>query len=273
MKEKELITGLSAIEIYKLVLDRKLRRFPMFFWEKPESIESAREIVRYLFEEILKWDRNDIIQKLDMKVFPEYKLGGMLKILFSNSTFDALCNAYPGEYHRWELKKIRVPKEYWNDETALKAMKWLIEEKLHWNDKQIREKYSLKIFEEYNLTGLLDVRFHWSPFNAIDFLYPKRYKPWELRNVPLAYWNEETAKEAIIWLFEEKLKWTDEDIIKKLTRKTLIDNGLKTPLDQIYNDSLYEAINAVYPNRFKKEELYGYIHPRRAENLNKKRGG
>ena len=39
---------------------------------------------------------------------------------------------YPNKFKPWELKS--APNNYWNNETTLEAIKWMIEEKLKWND-------------------------------------------------------------------------------------------------------------------------------------------
>ena len=49
-------TKYSSIEIYQMVLNRDIIKFPKGFWNKDRSIE----ISKYLFENILKWDKKDI---------------------------------------------------------------------------------------------------------------------------------------------------------------------------------------------------------------------
>jgi len=59
----------TAIEIYKLVLERKLYAFPRYFWNKPESLKEAGDITRFLFEQILNWNENDIKEKIEKRNF------------------------------------------------------------------------------------------------------------------------------------------------------------------------------------------------------------
>jgi len=66
-KEKKINTELlTAVEVYKRVLSSELKTFPPGFWSEADGKENAKEVTRYLFEEILKWTGEDI--KLKFKV-------------------------------------------------------------------------------------------------------------------------------------------------------------------------------------------------------------
>ena len=71
---------LDDVECYKLVLQGKIKRFPRGFWAKPWSLQSAREIIRYLLEERLHYSREDICKKLKKSTFEDNKLGGMFHL-------------------------------------------------------------------------------------------------------------------------------------------------------------------------------------------------
>ena len=58
-------------------------------------------------------------------------------------------NAYPGKYKPWQLHY--TTKMYWNLETAKEATKWLIEEKLMWDNEDVKKYLSLEIFYENGL--------------------------------------------------------------------------------------------------------------------------
>jgi hypothetical protein len=247
----------SDIELYNNILSGKIKRFPSNHWQEINGLHNASKLSRYMFEKILQWNFQDIKENLNKYTFSQYKLAGMLTKLFNNSTYDALNNTYPNKFTVWELKQIRVSRSYWNnDDNILYALKWLFEEKLKWTNKEFKDLYGFKTFDENGLGGLL-FKFNDSPFQALNFLYPNRFKPWELKNVPINYWNKQTITEACIWLFEEKLKWDLNDIRNNLTEKVFVDNGL-TSIVKMCNDSPYQLVNMVYPNIFKKEELWGY---------------
>ena len=196
------------------------------------------------------------MKKLSEKTFKDNKLGGMLTRVFANSPYAAINNAYPGKYKPWQFE--HVPKSYWTKERAVEATIWLIEEKLKWSEDTLLENLSARIFIKNGLGGMLVGVFDCSPYAAIDNSYPGKYKPWQFANVPLSYWTKETAAEATKWLIEEKLKWSEEDVVKKLSRKTFYDNGLRGMLTQVFANSPYAAINNAYPGKYVKSDFYGY---------------
>ena len=165
----------------------------------------------------------------------------MLDVLFNGSPYFAIENAYPGKFKAWEFAK--VPKNFWNLKTASEATIWLIEEKLRWSDEDVRRNLSQNTFKENSLRGMLDVLFNGSPYLAIDNAYPGKFKPWELPSVPKKFWNLETAKEATIWLIEEKLKWSDEDVKEKLTLNTFKENSLKSMLNYLFNIDSHQPVD------------------------------
>lgn len=246
---------MDPIEVYKLVLSRKTPNFPKGFFTEPKSSSDDKyaRIIRYLIEEVLKWDEKDLCKKYTRNILVKYRLTGMLHNVFYNSLYSVINHAYPNKYKPWQLSSTFY--NYWNEKTAKEAIIWLIEEKLKWTDYEICNKLNYKVFKENGLGGMFSTIFNNSTYNTINSTYPNRFKPWEFSTVPHNYWNEETAKESIIWLLEEKLKWTDEDIRKNLSRKIFRENGLGGMFSMFFNNSTYAAINCVYPDRFKPWEL------------------
>ena len=212
------------------------KRISKKFW----NMETAREATIWLIEEKLKWSDDDIKEKISANIFEKNSLGGMLAVLFNDSPYRAIENAYPGKFKPWDFK--RISKKFWNMETAREATIWLIEEKLKWSDDDIKEKISANIFEKNSLGGMLAVLFNDSPYRAIENAYPGKFKPWELPSVPKKFWNMETAREATIWLIEEKLKWSDEDIKEKLTLNTFKENSLKSMLNYLFNIDPHQPV-------------------------------
>ena len=59
-------------------------------------------------------------------------------------------------------------------------------------------------------------------------------------------------------MIEDVLKWSEEDVVKKLGTKTFKDNGLKGMLTNVFDGSSYAAINNAYPGKYVKSDFYGY---------------
>ena len=175
-----------------------------------------------------------------------------MDVVYDKSTFKALNSAYPNKFKPWELKQ--VPNSYWALERGIEATKWLIEEKLKWSDDDIKEKLSVRIFCKYRLSGMINLLYNNSVFEAINSAYPNRFKPWESNSFQrlLGIGN---GGEATKWLVEVKLNGLTDNVVDILSVRTFKRNGLRGMLSTVFNDSPYEALNSVYPNKFKPWEL------------------
>ncbi len=219
------------------------------FW----NLKTAKEATIWLIEEKLKWNDEDVKQKLSLNIFRQYSLTGMLNYLFNNSPYLAIDNAYPGKFKAWEFSK--VPNNFWNLKTAKEVTIWLIEEKLKWDDEDLKQNLSANTFKENSLACMLNLLFNGSPYLAIENAYPRKFKAWEFSKTSKKFWNLKTAREATIWLIEEKLKWSNEDAKKKLTRNIFIQNSLGGMITILFNNSPYLAIENAYPGKFKAWEF------------------
>ena len=246
----------NVTDISKYYLEEVLakgKQFPKGVWNCNEKYDNAKEVTKTLIEKVLKWSDEDVRKKLSVNIFRKNSLIRMLTILFNGSPYGAIENAYPGKFKQWELPS--VPKNFWNMETAKEATIWLIEEKLKWSDEDVRRNLSKNTFKENSLRGMLNLLFNGSPYLAIENAYPRKFKAWEFPKTSKKFWNLKTAREATIWLIEEKLKWSNEDVKKKLTRNIFIQNSLGGMLTILFNDSPYLAIENAYPGKFKAWEF------------------
>lgn len=243
------VFGLTAVEVYKLVLKGELKKFPDGFWQLPEAPENAIAVTRYMFEEVLSWTEGDIIQNLRWKTFVENKLNGMLNILCGGSAFKALDAVYPTQYHEWEL--VNTPRGYWTKETKIKVGKWFIEEKLKWDRQTIVDRFSTQTFRENDMMSMYLHCFNGNPFKLLEAIYPGEYQPWELTQIAKGYWTRKTAIKATRWLVEEKLKLNPvADNLLSIDYETFMEYGLGTPLHYYYSKNPKRALTAAYPYRF-----------------------
>ena len=246
----------NVTDISKYYLEEVLakgKQFPKDIWNYNSKYDNAKVVTKTLIEKVLKWSDDEIKRKLSANIFIQNSLYGMLVILFNGSPYLAIENAYPGKFKPWEF--TQVPKNFWNLKTASDATIWLIEEKLKWSDDDIKQKLSANTFRKYSLTGMFIILFNASPYLAIDNAYPGKFKPWDFKRISKKFWNMETAREATIWLIEEKLKWSDDDIKEKISANIFEKNSLGGMLAVLFNDSPYRAIENAYPGKFKPWEL------------------
>lgn len=256
IKEDEILTK-GIVEIYKEILRGDKKQFPSGTWVRPDSLENAKKCIKYLIENKLKFTDEEIKNKICSTFFREYKLAGMLYTCFNNSPYNAINIIYPNRFKPWEF--VLVTRNYWkSEENCIAAIKWLVEEKLHLSDEELKNKLSFDLFVDNNLKGMLTCCFNNSPFAAINLAYPNKFKPWEFSICPKRYWTKETSIEAIKWLVEEKLNLSDDELKENLSNRLFIDNGLGGMINIVYNYSPFAAINSAYPNKFKKEDFKIY---------------
>ena len=158
----------DPVTIYKQVLTGKRKIFPMNYWNQPDSPKNAAIITRYMIENILRWSDDDVREKLNLEVFRQYRLRGMMAQLFRESTWRAVENAYPGKFRPWELKASSVGE--WDKDLRVKAVKWLIEERLKLPPEH-RMYVSVEDFDKNGLSGLI-AHYGGSPAAAIAEAYP-----------------------------------------------------------------------------------------------------
>lgn len=220
-------------------------------WQGDEGLKLAKQAIKWLIEGKLRGSKKDIKEKLSGKIFTENGLSGMLTQCFHGSSAEAINYAYPNEFKKWDFSQMGIWQGEEGKKLAEEATKWLIEEKLKWDEQDIKDKLSQKVFLENGLGSVLHV-FNGSPYKAIENAYPRRFKPWEFTQNSMWSGKEglELAKRAIRWLIEEKLKWGDEEIKLQLSQKTFSENGFSGLLN-IFHGSPYQAIESTYPGRFK----------------------
>ena len=106
-KESINLSDYEDIEVYNMLRFGVIGRFPNNFWGGLDTFKTAKDLTRYMFEDILKWDLEDIKNNVTTDIFYDNRLGGMLKQLFNNNVLDALLNAYP-ELEEWVESKRKI---------------------------------------------------------------------------------------------------------------------------------------------------------------------
>lgn len=141
----------NAVDIYKKILKGEVGRFPLRFWSGPGAEENAKQVTKYLIEEILKWNVEDVKKNLTELVFRRNKLSGMLEYTFDRSPYKAINNAYPGIYKEWDFKA--APKHIWGNKDKRDEA---IRDLLIRENKSNLEELNNADFIKHGLGGLLD---------------------------------------------------------------------------------------------------------------------
>jgi hypothetical protein len=178
-RTKEAILSCSDVEIYKQVLNKMLYSFPKNFWKVSNegyyNYKGAKECTRYLLEEVLQWNRDDICKKYSTMILHKYKLGRICGMFAEENnlnddnitSYKILDNAYPGEFKPYELQKIGCA-WYWSEQhNGLQNAKEVINDFLQQfkekgnviTDEIIKQINWSKVLHEHNMYGMFEITF------------------------------------------------------------------------------------------------------------------
>lgn len=155
----------------------------------------------------------------------------------------------------WQMVMIgkpikRYPNGYFSgascNEKFREIFQYICLQHYQWELEEVPQHINSYFLKDNKLASLYNSLFHCNMFEMLDTAFPGRFHPWKLPVVPNGYWNLETAKEATIWLIEKKLHWTKDDIKKKMTKETFINNGVGCLYMPEFNGSIYKALCNAY---------------------------
>lgn len=149
---QQMLSEMSAEEVYDLLLNKKIKCFPNNFFSGEYGQVNAGKCLKYLLEDKLKLNKEDIPSVISSEFFRQYRLAGMLGLCFNYSPYKALNYIYEDVYKEWELGN--VPRNFWDDEKALEAINWLISKKL-----KKGEELSKETFYNFGLKSLFIYKF------------------------------------------------------------------------------------------------------------------
>ena len=133
---------------------------PVGYWKNKENIIKA---TKWFIEDKLKLSDDELKKQLSQNLFKDNGLSGLLYL--DGSLYEIINLVYPGKFQPWEFNI--VPKGYWkNKENGLKAIKWLIEDKLKLKKDEL-DKITKQTFLENGLSGMLSICFNNNPQIAI----------------------------------------------------------------------------------------------------------
>ncbi len=98
---------MSPFQVINIIYPNKFKSWELKKIKCPKNywnVETGKQAVKWLIEEKLKWNKNDIEQNLNIAIFKEYGLYAMLYIVFNGSIYNALNITYPGKFKREDFK-------------------------------------------------------------------------------------------------------------------------------------------------------------------------
>ena len=137
-------------------------------------------------------------------------------------------------YGIWKGKEVKYE--------CREVIHYFIEELLQCKKEEIPQKATYSEFKKYKLCGMLQHVFNHSPYEAINFAYPGKFKRWEFGNFSRHNWNRDLAAEAMKWLIEDKLKLSYNDAIEGLSEDVIYRYGLGHIFNKFHHRDVKRAV-------------------------------
>lgn len=254
------LSKVKPIEVYKMILQGEIKKFPRDYLTPNICKEIAREVI--LNE--LKFSREDICNNCTSIFFDQLHMTTFRK-KFNYSLNDMVIYFFPEmNIKQWEL--VKTTDNFWkNKENQKELIYWLAEkENLDLNKLEDVQKINSRLLNNYGLSKAIQSA--GGTYELLSTAIGDRFKRWEVINIPI--WTEELAIEATKWLIEKKLHWSDEQVYFNLTAKTFKENSLGGMLLIMFNHSPLAALNLAYPGKY-KELYHSKYNPRnKSQSLN-----
>ena len=228
---------MDDVEVYQLVKSGSLKSYPNGFWEGVIGLQTAKKILKYVFENLLNWSIEDIKAKSTREMFEEYKLVGMVSTAFDGSMYIAIGETYP-ELKEWadELYQTNEHADFVHRKYSDDELIYILQEK----SKELNR-----------IPKGVDMK---TPSSAI---YSNRFGSWEkslmkaglIEDIYKDVDFEKNSKESVIShlkkLFAEKERVLDKDEIFAIYPEGLIKEYFGT----------YKKVEKVIVNEYTKKEL------------------
>ena len=240
--------GLSSIDIYTCLLRGEIAKFPNNFVTR----DNMKEIIRYVILTEKKLSRKEICDKISFDYLAQYKLKGS-RHAFDYSIFELVKYCFPElDIKNWELKK--VSNNFWKEEkNIIEYMNWLVEkEKIDTTKISDLKKIDANLIDKN--FGRKARQYSNGIYNLILIVSKIDVKEWQVMNV--SKWDDIKAAQAIKWLVEEKLKWSDNDIAQKMNVKVFEENDLGGLIKNYFRHNVINALNLTYPGKFIRNSSY-----------------
>jgi hypothetical protein len=236
-------------------LPHHMARAPNKYWSGRGGRSRAKKVLRSILEET-GIDPEQYPKLITQRFLGEFKITTPVLKLFKTH-YGYLNAAYPGRYHPWEMP-YTTPNFFENKANVVKAVRWMVEEKLHYpipdlTVKEIwRQRIALKITKEvFSQYGLREVMATYqSPEPVLRMVYPGKFLDWSFQNK--SKWKGEAGKK----LAARAVRWWVEDYLKlhptsaELDWKMFVKNGfhgLITSRSLGFNSSPRAALRNAYP--------------------------
>lgn len=241
MRNKTDYILMNPIEIYKLVADGELKKFPNNYLDK----NTIKVIFRHIVLNVYGYSRKDVIEKVDKKFMQENFLGGAKKF-FELSVGRLIIYCFPEwDIRLWEFKQ--VPKGFWeNEENRMAFVIWVAErENVDINTRDGLRAITASVINKY--AGGKPMSYAGGLYELLNSVACNKYKKWEITK--MSSWSREEVILATKWLIEEKLQLNPEEICG-LKVADFARHNLDGMLNKACSHSVFRALEMTYPGQY-----------------------
>jgi hypothetical protein len=200
-------------------------------------------MTRYLIEGHLKIPVGQVPSLVSAKTLWDRRLRPPAQ-LHGLNFIGVIQNAYPNTFSPWDFKQ--VSHGYWQGEEgrrrAIEAVRYIIKEKCNISHHEIPLKINHRFFKDHRLVGVFAL-FGDSPYQVINAVYPRQFKPWEFANVPINYWkNPRNVKQTMEWFLFRRVGFSSyEEGVQQLKQRHFFQHRLTGFLQMAFDNRLFKV--------------------------------
>ncbi len=237
-------SNLSMVEVYDHLVAGTILKFPNGYINKQNMKELLREVILNRH----KLSREDICNKLSYEYLKKHNLGGSRKA-FDSNMYKLISYCFPEfQIKQWELRK--VSDGFWEDENNRKEfMEWVCEkENINVDSLEDLKRIDARMIQKHG--GSKALRYGGGLYNLITLIAETEVKEWQVIKMPV--WTKQKVAYAVKWMIEEKLKWSEEDVIRKISASIFYEYDLGGLLSKYCDHSPIRALQVAYPGQYTK---------------------
>ncbi|OPH61767.1 hypothetical protein BC351_00565 [Paenibacillus ferrarius] len=236
----------TIIDLYKKRLSGEIKSFPSQTWSPYKGgYDNLHRCLRYYFLELLNFNRDDIVTKMSEKLLKKAKLNGGVAILYQDSLRKAMADAFDDlGIKEWDFRGYE-----WTIETAREALLFEIS-RLNLDKADITKPRYIE-WDNYVFSRVL-VWFNLTISNGgilpmLQSLLPEYdFKRSDFDNKSKVKRDPDEAIKEIKRIFEQELKWNENDIREKITLK-IVQRYFGLPY-RTFGQNIDKMVKAAYPN-------------------------
>lgn len=262
----EILNLLEPEEVYMLLLNGNINKFPNHYWDTNDRKEKAKKCIKHLIENVLKWSDEEVLENFRYNTFHKYGLKNMVKKCFNDVYHEALCYTYPDKFKVWHFKTS--PRNFYTKENTIKALQWEIENNLKYSKIKVKNIMGDNFMKNLKLYRGYQKHFNSSPYKILSELYNYKFKPTDLKKVPNRYWNLYTLIDEIIDIVERK-DYTVKELVENWGRYYIEKNRLISPIDLLLKGDYVKALDITYPGIYQMQNIKPDLPVKNYSNLKK----